>query len=141
MSSAVLHTDSDAEVDASHPTVAFAPEPTVEPVPSEVRSVADDTPVVHKTASIFASDASCRYPGDEFPLHLSEKERKKPASKYRANPVEFYTKTRRQVITPQVLAEHFRSHGECQHEDWAFWELCSGSLLDPQLSTNNQRPQ
>ena len=117
VSSDILHADHPKSIgediegasDGADDHTAERPSSHVErPVAQDTRNDHDTTTTTTTTTtptttSIFASEASCRYPGDEFPMHLPEQERKKLASKYRAIPEEYYTKTRRRVITPHVL--------------------------------------
>ena len=51
-----------------------------------------------------------QYEGDVFPSHFTEEQKKECHKRYKNIPEEFYTKTKRFVVTPENFKEWFAAH-------------------------------
>ena len=69
-------------------------------------------------------DTEQEYQGDVFPGHLPEGKLRYLQKMYKAVPEEFYTKTKRQPVTPRNVRSWWKKR---QGDHFHFWEWCSGS--------------
>ncbi len=92
------------------------------------RQVADDeTPIQVMMNDSYMQeymDVDQEYQGDVFPGHLPDGKLRYLQKMYKAVPEEFYTKTKRQPVTPRNVRSWWKKR---QGNHFHFWEWCSGS--------------
>ena len=92
------------------------------------QQVAEDEPPIQvllgDNYNMEYDDAECQYQGDVFPGHLPDGKLRYLQKMYRAIPEEYYSKTKKQPVTPRNARSWMKKQ---KTKGYHFWEWCSGS--------------